>query len=256
MRPPAVVVLAAGRGSRLTEAGAALPKWLLPVDGTPIAHMHLAALRADPSVWTRLVVVTGHRSDAFDERELSALAGRECELVFNADYAAVNNWLSLGLALDHLAASGWEGPVCVLNSDLVVPPEPIHAVLRAAAAGSGTLLATDTRGPLSDEAMKVAIAADGRSVVDIGKGRLRGPPGGEYIGLSILAGDDVRTLRAILAGFADDPARHDEWYEAAYREAMDAGVPFFAFDIGDADWVEIDDERDLARAIEIAGRSR
>jgi hypothetical protein len=40
---------------------------------------------------------------------------------------------------------------------------------------------------------------------------------------------------------------------AAYREAIDAGVPFRAFDVGAADWIEIDDEADHAVACRMEG---
>ncbi|MBD0328492.1 MAG: NTP transferase domain-containing protein [Thermoleophilia bacterium] len=253
--PPAVVVLAAGQGSRLGPAGARAPKWLVPVEGTPIAHFHLRALRADLSAWSRLVAVTGHRSGAFDAARLSSLAGRPCELVHNEQYAACNNWLSLARALDHLEATRWTGAVCVLNSDLLLPPERLHALLADARRRPATnVLAIDSRRPLTEEAMKVVLAGEEPAVVDIGKGTLRGGPTAEFIGVSVLAAAHVPALRRILAAFEQDDARKGEWYEAAYREAIDAGVPFSAFEIATDDWVEIDDERDLRAAAAIAGR--
>lgn len=251
---PAVVVLAAGRGSRLHGAGADVPKWLVEVAGRPIAHFHLAALRDAPAAWSRLVVVTGHRRDAFDAERLSALAGRTCELVHNPEYASRNNWLSLATALDHLAATGWAGAVCVLNSDLLLPPTRLRALLEGAAARDGSnVLVVDSRRELTDEAMKV-VTDGGARVCDIGKGELRGTPSGEFVGLSTLAAPHVAAVRSVLAGFASDPRHDDAWYEGAYREAIDAGVPFAAAEVGTADWVEIDDECDLRRGAEIARR--
>jgi choline kinase len=252
--PPAVVVLAAGRGTRLGQAAAGVPKWLVPVNGTPIAHFHLAALRAAPAAWSRLVAVTGHGSGVLDEAGLSRLAGRRCELVHNPDYAVCNNWLSLARALDHLDASGWTGGVCVVNSDLLLPPIRLRALLEhARARRRESVLAIDSRRALTEEAMKVAVAGDG-TVSDIGKGALRGQAAGEYIGASVLAAGHVAELRRILAGFGRDPARRDEWYEAAYREAIDRGVAFSVFEVATDDWIEIDDERDLRLAAEIAKR--
>jgi CTP:molybdopterin cytidylyltransferase MocA len=55
-----VVVLAAGRGSRLGALGGATPKWLLPVAGRPIADRPLEGLGlAGPAVGS-VSVVTGH----------------------------------------------------------------------------------------------------------------------------------------------------------------------------------------------------
>ena len=253
--PPAVVVLAAGRGSRLGPAGAGVPKWLVRVGACPIAHFHLAALRAEPTAWSRLVVVTGHRSDALDQQQLSAFVGRTCELVYNPSYALCNNWLSLACALDHLEATGWSGDICVLNSDLLLPPTRLQALLHHAREHSrANVLAIDSRRELSEEAMKISLADDGRSVLDIGKHELRGRPSAEFIGASTLAGADVATLRRILDEFARDPERRDEWYEGAYRSAIDGGVPFSVFEIETDDWVEIDDESDLRLASDIAGR--
>ena len=253
--PPAVVVLAAGQGSRLGHSGVDVPKWLVHVNGRPIAHFHLAALRAVPAAWSRLVAVIGHRRDAFHEHQLSGLAGRTCELVYNPDYAVCNNWLSLAYALDHLDGTGWSGAVCVLNSDLLLPPARLRALLEYAhQRAEANVLATDSRRELSDEAMKVVVADDGRRVVDIGKRDLRGTATGEFIGVSVLATDHIPALRRILADFAREPERRDEWYEAAYRKAIDDGVPFAVFEIETDDWVEIDDQRDLQLAAEIAGR--
>lgn len=55
-----VVVLAAGRGSRLGALGGTTPKWLLPVPGRPIADRQLDGLGlAGPAVGS-VSVVTGH----------------------------------------------------------------------------------------------------------------------------------------------------------------------------------------------------
>ena len=72
--------------------------------------------------------------------------------------------------------------------------------------------------------------------------------------MSVLAAASVPLLQRILGEFAVDPARRDDWYEAAYRQAIDVGIPFSAFEIETDDWVEIDDERDLRLAGDIAGR--
>ncbi len=239
MSGPAVAILAAGRGSRLAGD---VPKWFLPVGGRTLAERQLDALRRAGA--GRVLVVTGFRRELFDADALGV------ELVHNPDWAALNNWRTLAVALERLAADGWDGPVCILNSDLLVGPRVVGRFLAAAAADPRSLLAVDPEAPRTDEQMKVAVE-DGR-VVDIGKGELAAAPGGEYVGLAKLAAADVPALAEILAGFAADPARADEWYEGAFREALRAGVVLGVVPVDPGRWIEIDDGADVERAETVA----
>jgi len=235
----AVVILAAGRGSRLAGD---VPKWFVTVGGRTLAERQLDALRLAGA--ERVLVVSGFRPELFDPEALGV------ELVHNPDWATRNNWRSLALALERLAADGWDGAVTVLNSDLLVGPRVVGRFLAAAAGDARSLLAVDAEAPRTDEQMKVAVQS-GR-VVDIGKGALDAAPGGEYVGLAKLAARDVPALRAILDAFGTDPAQADAWYEGAFREAMGAGVEFGVVAVDPERWIEIDDAADLARAEAIA----
>ena len=66
LNPIHVVVLAAGRGSRLGAIGDDRPKWLLPVAGRTIADRHLEGIRAaaDSGAVASTSVVVGHAADA------------------------------------------------------------------------------------------------------------------------------------------------------------------------------------------------
>jgi choline kinase len=248
----AVVILAAGRGSRLSADGADLPKWFLRLEGASIAEWQLEGLRHASALWSRLVIVTGYRDDVFDRSSLSAFVGRELELVHNPRYASHNNWLSLQLALAHLAGERWGGSVCVLNSDLLLAPQALAQFLETASSVRRSILAVDLEAPRSEEGMKVALDSERRRVLDIAKDRLAGSPAGEFIGLSKIESGDLPHLRQILTSFLDDPARASEWYEAAFREAIRTGVEFALAPVETGRWIEIDDGGDLEQARELA----
>jgi choline kinase len=239
-------VLAAGRGSRLGALGDATPKWLLNVAGRTLAERQLEGIaRAGASVASVRVVV-GHAADAI-EAELAAGA-RDVAIVANPEYAELNNWWSLLRALRELPD---DGPIVLLNADLLIEPEHVTAFIEAAAAGAADgLLATDLGKPLTDESMKVSLTAQG-TLERIGKVAIEAPAG-EYIGMLMACGGVLRRLRAVLEGFVGRSDAVDEWYEGAIGQTAAAGVPWHVWAMAPDAWVEIDDDADLELAQSLA----
>lgn len=237
-----VVVLAAGRGSRLGALGDATPKWLLPVAGRTLADRHLEGIaRAAESVATVRVVV-GHAADAI-EREL-ARRDESVGVVANPEYAELNNWWSLLRALRELPSGG---PLVLLNADLLVEPEHVTAFLEEAATGPADgMLAVDLVKELTGESMKVSLAAD-ETLAKIGKVGID-DAAGEYIGMLMARGPALRRLRAELERFVGRSESVDEWYEGAVGRTAAAGVPWHVWSMAPGAWVEIDDDADLEAA--------
>ena len=237
-----VVVLAAGRGSRLAEVGDDRPKWLLEVGGRTIADRQLAALREVPDGVVRsTTVVTGHAAHA-----VPALRG--VRLLHNERYLELNNWYSVLLALRALPD---DGRVVVMNGDLCAPPAWIAAFLTACAeTPEEGALAIDFDRTLTEESMKVAAgAAD--DLRTIGKHEFPGPVG-EYVGLLMASGSVLTALRAQLERFTASPADAQQWYEGAVGRTAAAGVRWHLWPTPGSEWVEIDDPADLARAQDMA----
>jgi mannose-1-phosphate guanylyltransferase len=155
-----VVVLAAGRGSRLAALGEEVPKWLLDVGGRTLADRQLEGIEAASAHVASVRVVTGHGAPAID-RFLAARGGTVAvKPVFNPQYAELNNWWSVLVALRDLPADG--APVAILNSDLLAAPSWVGAFLEAVASSSAEgLLAVDLERELTDESMKVELRDDG-----------------------------------------------------------------------------------------------
>ena len=240
--PVHVVVLAAGRGSRLGELGDATPKWLLRVGERTLADRHLeGAARAGGAV-ASVSVVTGHAAAAI-EAELASLPQRVGS-VPNPEFAELNNWWSLLRALRELPPGG---PVAVVNADLLASPEQVAAFLVEAATGPADgLLAVDLAGQLTDESMKVERGADG-TLTRIGKAGVDEPVG-EYVGLLMARGPVLAALRAALEAFVDRPECADEWYEGAVGGTAAGGHPWHIWAMPPGGWVEIDDDADLHAA--------
>jgi choline kinase len=245
-QPLHVVILAAGRGSRLGALGEETPKWLLEIGGRTLAERHLEGIGLAGGAVASTRVVTGHAGAAIE----AFLAGRPepVGVVRNPAFLERNNWFSLLLALRELPAGA---PVAVLNADLLADPAQVAAFLHDAASGTAEgLLAVDLERHLTDESMKVERDAGG-CVTRIGKVGLDAPEG-EYIGLLAMRGAVRDALEAKLETFDLDPAADDEWYEGALGRTAAEGSCWEVWPMPAGGWVEIDDDADLDLARSIA----
>jgi choline kinase len=249
-----VVVLAAGRGARLGEHGAETPKWLLEVGGEPIAERQLGALSAvdrdHPGRLGDVRVVTGHAA-AEIERFLQRGFEIQVETLFNPEYARLNNWYSVLLALRERTPGS--DSVAIVNSDLFANTAWFEAFFaEALSTQRESLIGVDLDRQLTDESMKVG-AANG-ALAAIGKLGVADPVG-EYVGLLLARGDVLRHLEESLESFVDRPEMADAWYEHAVGETAAAGTPWWIWPTPSSRWVEIDDAADyeLARTMEAAG---
>lgn len=247
MHPVHVVVLAAGRGSRLGTLGDDTPKWLLPVGDRTLADRHLEGIALAGDAVQGARVVTGHAAESIEATLLQRRS--TVEPLFNPEWAELNNWWSLLVALRELPAGA---PFAVINADLLVAPEHVAAFLRAAAEGEADgLLAVDLEQAVTDESMKVQRGADG-CLEKIGKVGID-DPAGEYIGLLAARGAVRDAAQAVLEGFVGRPECANEWYEGAVGRTAAAGERWAVWPVPTGGWVEIDDGADYDTAQALAG---
>jgi choline kinase len=240
------MVLAAGAGRRLESLTEDLPKTLLPVDGDrTILDVALGNLRR--AGMETVVVVTGYAAGRIEERReaLEARHGVAVETVFNPKAEEWNNAYSLWCAREHFARG-----VLLCNGDTVHPPE-VEERLLAGRGHAELVLALDDAKPLAEEEMKVLLDGDGL-LTGINKAHDPAAAAGEYIGLTLIEPAAADGLAAALeATWERDPSLY---YEDGFQEYADRGGRVGVASIGGLEWVEVDDERDLARAREVAWR--
>jgi choline kinase len=238
------IVLAAGPGKRLRELTAELPKTLLPLsDGRTILDVVLANLRT--AGLEEVAVVSGFAAERLAERvpDLERRHGLRIELVFNERAEEWNNAYSLWLARDAFA----EGAL-IANGDTVHPASVEETLLSQR--GADVLLAVDDEKTIGEEEMKV-LATDG-VMERIGKEVDPASAAGEYIGVALVEPAAATALSdALEATWRRDPSLY---YEDGFQELADQGGVVGVAPIGKLDWVEVDDDEDLARAREIECR--
>ena len=240
--PVHVVVLAAGKGSRLGAHAAEIPKWLLQVGDRTIADRQLEGIARAGDAVASVRVVVGHAAHVIE----AEIAGRDAEIgvVMNPEFAELNNWWSVLRALREIP----EGePVAIINSDLFVEADAVSGFLTAMAEGADEgALAIDLERELTDESMKVSQSPSG-VLERIGKVDIDAPVG-EYVGMMMARGDVRARFTEVLEGFVDRPEAVNEWYEGAVGRTAADGVDWQIWPMPTGAWVEIDDDGDLGLA--------
>ncbi len=250
------IIVAAGRGRRLGDKTAEIPKCMVVVGGRPILHRQLDALAA--AGIDEVVVVRGYRGDCIDG------GGRALRFVENPAWAD-NNILASLLYAEAEMASGF----FFSYSDIVYAPAAATALAAAAAAGADVALVVDrrwrdaydgrTEHPVPEaELARVTGPAAAPVVTRVGKLAVAADDAaGEFIGLAYFSARGALALRdvwrgALASGGLEAPFGRAAHLRQAYltdalNALADGGLALHPVFI-DGQWREIDTGQDLARA--------
>jgi choline kinase len=228
------IILAAGVGKRLHEASGGRPKCLIEIGGRSLLLRLLDALAA--AGVEEAAVVTGFGDDAVRAALAAAPAGIRVRALFNPRFRE-GAILSLATARELL-----EGPVLVMDADVLCPPSMIARLVRSPHANCFLMDASvETTG---EEQMLLVRGGRVRNIV---RG---GAPGyelaGESIGFLKLSADAARLLRELLdrrLAAGDTGIEHEEVYPDLLARAA---VGFERVD--GAPWIEVDFPEDVVRA--------
>ncbi|MDR2500233.1 MAG: aminotransferase class V-fold PLP-dependent enzyme, partial [Treponema sp.] len=236
------IIMAAGRGLRLKDRTAAMPKGFLEIGGMPMVEWSVRKLIA--AGVEEIIIGAGHAASWYE-----ALAKRysSVTLVRNEQYAATGSMETLARCADKAA-----GPVLILESDLIYDSIGLFALLNDPR--SNVILGSGPSGS-GDE---VYLEADG-------EGRLRGNSKqredlaqvyAELVGIAKL---DKPGLDALCGYFRERRDREPALeYEAALSGmsamALAGALPperaVFIRRLNYYAWAEVDDEAQLERARE------
>jgi choline kinase len=226
------IILAAGMGRRIKEAGWEKPKCLLPFGQAGlIDHLLAALIRVDVR---EVVVVVGYQADVVRQ----ALAAHEVNATFieNPDYGSTNTINSLYLAREHMTED-----FLYFNADVLFDWRILPLLLDT----PGNALAVD-EGACGAEEVKVVVNGEHR-IERIGKVLPGLTCRGEFIGVAkfdaSINDDFVRTLVA----FNEDRNERNLFFEAAVDELL-ADHVCRSVPIGDLRAMEIDSPEDWQAA--------
>lgn len=221
------LILAAGRGSRLGNKSAEIPKCLLEVGRRPIIEHQLKTL-AEAGVGP-VAMVLGYCAD-----EIREIVGIRAEYVINSRWSSTNSLYSFWLAREWV-----NGPVVVVNCDILFHPDILGRLLAA----KGDASAFDSGSGDGREHMKVAVV-NGR-LISMSKQLPRNQVAGENVGILSFTQETARALFR-KAGQLIDDGGEKQWLGSAVCEIVKERE-VLAVDVAGLPWGEIDFPYDLDR---------
>lgn len=228
------IILAAGKGSRLTTLRDDLPKCLAPLGGISLIERQIRALRSEGI--EDIVAVVGFGAELVKET-----CGPRIEYVENRLYRETNSLFSLLLARRFL-----QGGFVVLNADVVFHPQLLSDLLTAQ--HEDALLISypeQMTPPFGDEEMKVRVKA-GR-ITDISKQISARKADGENVGIAKFGASGAALVGKKIEELIRRGA-HREWAPRAFKEfALER--PLHAIGTRGYPWIEIDFPEDYHLAV-------
>ena len=226
------LILAAGNGSRIASVSRGVPKPLVPLCGVPLLeHVMMSSQQAGIE---KFVIVAGYRADSIRSwLNTRSHTGASVTLIENLQYQKANGVSALA------AKEEFHDPFLLLMADHIFEPRTAQALLQQPLAEDEVILAVDHKlGCVFDLEDATKVRRRGSLILEIGKDLAR------YdaldTGMFLCSPELFNRLEA--AKKNGDCSLSDGLRQLACEQKLSA------FDIGDAQWHDVDSPEALAHA--------
>jgi choline kinase len=227
------IVLAAGRGTRISRYIGYSPKCLVPVFGVPLIRYTVDLLRSKGI--RDIAVVTGYGSEQVEKALPSNV-----QVFRNPFFLVTNSIASLWLARDFITPNE---TLLALNGDVFMEEALLEQILDD---GAGHDLATMVADSSRIEGADYKFRWSNGRLEKFGKELPLAETSGEYVGLGLIPQhhvDDVMSFlqQEVMAG------NYNRWWEEAIYLQVALGRNVRVIDIAGHFWTELDFVEDLIR---------
>jgi L-glutamine-phosphate cytidylyltransferase len=228
------LILAAGRGTRISRHIDGKPKCTVSLDGdTTLIEYSIDLLRTKGV--DEVIVALGYRGEVIRE----ILSERNVTFRENPFYDVTNSIASLWFSREDLASSD---RMIIMNGDVFLSEAALDVVL------------SEERSPVlfydvgRREEADYKFQCDGERLVKYGKDLSLEETTGEYVGCAVFGGAFVREFSERLDALIHEQ-KHSMWWEDVLY-SMAAERPIITRDIGGAFWAEVDYIEDYERIMQ------
>lgn len=228
-----VLILAAGRGTRISRYLSGRPKCTVDIGGGQCLIRYTVELLKSRGV-DRVGLVLGYREK--DIRQ--ALSGLDVEYYYNPFFDVTNSIASAWFARDFI---GGGEDIMIMNGDVYVDAELLDRLL--AEPMSPVMFADETRTVTAD----YKFYYENQILMKYGKELEGDDITGEYIGLGKFAAEFLPVFLEKMDEMIGCQ-KHSVWWENVLYE-LTKSRPIFVRDVGGAFWAEVDYVEDYERIL-------
>jgi len=232
------VILAAGIASRLRPLTDHTPKCLLKIGKKSILERTITNL-LNHSI-KEFIIVTGYKEEQIIKFISMIFPSLKVTFISNTFYDSTNNIYSLWLTSNSLKNTD----ILLLDSDIIFDQHIIRLLLDS---GSGNYLAVRSDHHIGEEEMKVITNKD-NVITNISKKLDPRIAAGESIGIEKFDSEFMEVLFKKINHRVVTEGRKNDFYEAAFQDAINAGQKLYAVDVGEYRCIEIDTLDDIETA--------
>lgn len=228
------IILAAGRGTRLSPYTQYIPKCLLDVGGFSILELQLNHIR-DCGI-SEVVIVVGFGFERVENflRSYDSL-GMKIKTLYNPFYQTTNSLISLWIARGEM-----DEDIIVMNGDDVFEIDVLDKLLSIK--NEKICLPVKIKKVYEEEDMKVKL--DGERILDIRK-TITTNVSAESVGLRVFRGNGVDIIKKAIEEEMRTPGAESKWYISSIQRLIGKGYKIKAYDIEDLFWMDVDYPGDL-----------
>lgn len=225
------IILAAGKGTRMTSYASASPKCLLEFNGEALLTRQLESFTL--AGVSEFIVVGGYMFDLM--REYAAQSRHNIKLLYNPFFSASNSIGSLWFARDYLDES-----VFITNGDTFFE-KSIFAQLESNA--SNYVFGIDKSKRLDAD---YCVTCVGDEIVDMGKDIPADEVSAEYIGIALMRRQGIERFRELLEKYIQFE-NYNLWWEDLFTGLISKREKISFEDVTGKTWFEIDEPRDYRK---------
>lgn len=230
-----VIIMAAGRGTRISRHLQGKPKCTIDINGQPLIKRTFDLLSSMPN--TEISIVTGYN----EQIVLDSIGGHKFKKFYNPFFDVTNSIVSLWFAKDFISDND---DLIVMNGDVffeksvldVIYSEQKNPIMLA---DSARIIEADYKFNWSKEGV----------LKKYGKELTEKETTGEYVGFAKIGKSFVPNFKARLDNMINTQEHHKWWEDVLYSFTAE-GKDIHVKDINGIFWAEVDYVEDYERIIE------
>lgn len=227
------ILLAAGRGTRISRMVEAVPKSTLPIAGVPLIRITVKMLL---EAGIEPVVCVGYKKEKIYE----ALEGLKVIYYENPFFDITNSIASLWFAREQLE----EEDILIINADVYFSKEILKIILQSK--WDNVLAIDETRTEVGDYFFSTN---DSGCIHKYGKELPLEERSCEYVGIAKIAREFLPSFKKRMYQMIDEQKHHCWWENVLYSFTDNDEKPIHTVDVGKMFWAEIDYFDDYERIL-------